>query len=78
MSRSATHPDRPAPRALGSIRADEVLPAELYRNRMGISQKGWRELLRRGFPCVSSGKRQYVIGEHAIAYFKSLAEGGQQ
>lgn len=70
--------NRPAPRPLGSIRADEVLPAELFRERMGISIKAWREMLRRGLRAVQSGKRQYVIGEHALAFFRKLADGEGQ
>ncbi len=68
----------PSPRALGSIRADEVLPAELFRERMGISVKAWREMLRRGLRAVQAGKRQYVLGEHALVFFRQLAEEAQQ
>ena len=71
-----TTDNRPAPRALGSIRADEVLPAELFRERMGISTKGWREIRRRGLRAVQSGKRQYVLGEHVLEFFRQLAEEG--
>ena len=68
----------PGPAPLGSIRADEVLPAELFRERMGISIKAWREMQHRGLRAVQSGKRQYVIGEHALAFFRKLADGEGQ
>ena len=67
--------DRPAPRALGSIRADEVMPAELFARNMGVSAtKGLREMKRRGLRTIMSGKRQYVLGTDALAYFRKQAE----
>jgi len=67
--------DRPAKVVLGSIRADEVMPAELFRPRMGISDKAWREMLRRGLRAVQVGKRQYVLGQDALAFFRRLSDG---
>jgi hypothetical protein len=66
----------PAPRSLGSIRGDEVQPAELFRENMGISVKAWREWLHRGLRTVQAGKRQYVLGSDALAFFRKLAEEG--
>jgi hypothetical protein len=70
---SAVGRDRHAPGLLGSVRSDEVLPAELFRERMGVSTKGWREMRRRGLRAVQSGKRQYILGTDALDYFRRLA-----
>ena len=78
MSRPSTSP-RPAVRPqLGSIRSDELQPAELFRQNMGASVKTWREWRRRGLQAVKAGKRQYVLGEHVLAFFRKLAAEGQE
>lgn len=65
--------DRHAPRALGSIRIDEAMPSEEFRRRMGVSVKGWREMLRRGLRAVPCGKQKFVIGQDALDFFRKLA-----
>ena len=69
--------ERPARPALGSISRDEVCPAELFAQRMGVSRNGFREMRNRGLRTVQSGKRLYVLGEDALTYFRKLAEEGR-
>jgi hypothetical protein len=68
----------PSPRALGSVRADELMPSEEFRRRMGLGVKAWRQLLARGLPAVAAGKQRFVIGSDALHFFRRMAEKGQQ
>jgi hypothetical protein len=58
--------------ALGSVRADEVMPGREYCRRMGHGRKAWDELRKRGFPVIRCGKQVFVDGAAAIAYFRGL------
>lgn len=70
--------NRPAPRALGSIRADEVQPAEEFCRRMGVSTKAWREMQHRGLRAIQCGKRKYVMGCDALDFFRRLGQAEGQ
>lgn len=69
-------PDAPAPRALGSIRADEIMPSAEFRRRMGVGVRAWRELVRKGLPVIRCGKQCFVDGNDALQFFRK--EGQQQ
>jgi hypothetical protein len=64
----------PAP-TLGSVRADEVMPAREFRRRLGIGMKAWAVLLRQGFPTIPLGKQKLVDGAAALAYFRRFGSG---
>lgn len=68
----ATHP---APRQLGSIRADEAMPSEEFRRRMGLTAKSWRAMLARGLRAVPCGKQKFVIGADALDFFRRIGSG---
>lgn len=74
----ASKSERPAPRSLGSIRSDEVQPAEEFCRRMGVETKAWREMQHRGLRAIQCGKRKYVLGQDAIDFFRRLAESEAQ
>ncbi len=70
---------RPTPRALGSIRADELMPSAEFRRRLGLGMRAWRQLLARGLPTIRAGKQAFVDGAAALTFFRGLAETeGQQ
>ena len=62
------------PPALGSVRADEVMPAREFCRRMGIAKAAWSALLHRGFPTIECGKQKLVDGAAAVTFFRRLAE----
>lgn len=66
-------PDVPAPRSLGSVRADELMPSEEFRRRMNLGVKAWRSLIGKGLPCIRLGKQAFVDGAAAVAFFRKLS-----
>ncbi len=68
---------RPAP-SLGSVHADEVMPSAVFRARMGVGVKGWREMLHRGLRAVHVGRQTYVLGSDVIAFLGRMAADRQQ
>ena len=67
-----------APRSLGSIKADGLMPSEEFRRRMGLGVKAWRSLLVRGLPNIRVGKQAFVDGGAALIFFRKLADAGGQ
>ena len=80
---TARRQKRPAMRRLGSVCADEVLTREEFGHRMGMEDKTLRHCERAGLRVVSFGRRKYVLGSDAIAFFEAQAnkqagdDGGQ-
>ncbi len=70
-----TSADRLPPRALGSIRGDELLPSREFCRRLGLGAKAWRELVHKGLPTIRAGKQAFIDGAAAIAWFRRLADG---
>ncbi len=68
---AARRQKRPAMRRLGSVRADEVLTREEFGHRMGMEDKTLRHCERAGLRVVSFGRRKYVLGSDAIAFFEA-------
>lgn len=52
----------------GVIRADEMYTAAELKRRMGLGDYTWRQL-RRQLPIIELGRKQYVMGRDAIAFF---------
>ena len=65
---------RPAPRALGSITADELMPSEEFRRRFGLGPRAWRQLLLKGLPVIRCGKQAFVDGAAALAFFRKMGD----
>ena len=63
----------PPGRILGSIRADEVMPSQEFRRRMGVSVKLWRSMLAHGLRAVPCGKQKFVIGQDVLDFFRKMA-----
>ena len=58
----------------GSIRADELLTTAEIRVRLDLGQAALRMARRNGLPIKKIGRRNYVLGEDVIAYFKQHAK----
>jgi hypothetical protein len=58
--------------ALGSIRADELLPLAEFRKRMGIGTKGLRSLREAGLPIRRFGRQGFIVGRDCVEWFAAL------
>lgn len=56
----------------GPVRADEVYPLPAFQQRFGLSGAAWRELERKGLKAVKVGKRKFIKGSDAIAFFGEM------
>jgi len=65
-----------APR--GSIRADELLPLSVVRERLGIGTKGISAMRRAGLPIRRFGRQGFVLGADVLDFFSRLpTDGGE-
>jgi hypothetical protein len=44
---------------------------------MGVSVKGWRSMLAAGLRAIPCGKQKFVLGQHALEFFRRLGEQQQ-
>ena len=65
-------PDNPAPRALGSIHRDEVLPLREAARRMGWANKMISDVQRMGLQTVTIGRMKYVTGNAVYRFVEHL------
>ncbi len=70
--------DTPAPRALGSIHRDEVLPFAVAAARLGWCAKSRRFAQRDGLRVIPYGRYQYVRGSDVLAFFDRLVDQAGQ
>lgn len=68
MRATKRKPEEPNP--LGSIRADEIMPAREFCRRFGLGRDAWDALRRRGFPTLKDGKQRLVDGAKALDFFR--------
>jgi len=63
---------------LGSVRADEVLPAAVLRARLNWGRKSYTAALRDGLRAIRYGRIDYVLGSDVLMFFGRLAarDGG--
>ena len=66
--------DKPAQRACGSIRADEVVSMAEFGRRLGFAHKALADAQRAGLRTIFFGRCKFVLGSDAIAFFQRLAE----
>ena len=59
---------------LGSIRADEVLPASELRRRLGWGVKTYRKARADGLSVIRYGRSDYVRGISLLDFFSRLVE----
>ncbi len=59
------------------IAVGEVVPLATFRRRMGLSVSAWRALRRAGFPYVEFGKRTWIVGGAAVAWFQRLGDASR-
>ena len=64
----------PVPSALGSIRADELLPLPVLGQRFGLAKKSLIIAQRQGLRTVKFGHRKYAFGRDVLSFFDGLAE----
>jgi len=64
----------PAPRPLGSIRADELLPVREACRRLGWERRTLAHAKREGLRTIPFGRFRYVTGAEVLRFFASLAE----
>jgi len=60
--------DRPA---LGSIRADEVLPFREAARRLGWAAKTRRAAKRAGLRTITFGRAEFILGADLVAFFQA-------
>lgn len=70
-------PGRPAgskntPDGMGAIRPDAVYPLPVFCKLLGLGSRGWRTLRDSGVPVRRIGKRAFVLGSDAVAWFAAL------
>lgn len=71
--------DKPQPRQLGSVRADELMPMREFGRRLGLANKCLCDAQKQGMPTILFGRTKFVLGSDAIDFFKWLGQqqGGQ-
>jgi hypothetical protein len=75
MSRPPGRPrTTPQPRPTGSIRADEILPLAVVRQRLGWGNKTAARAIRDGLPAVEYGRQKFCLGRHVLEWFAELAQ----
>jgi len=57
---------------LGSVRADEVLPARVLCNRLGWARKSWAKARADGLPAIRYGRMDYCLGRDVLDFFGRL------
>lgn len=62
----------------GSIRADEVLPLEVLRQRFGIGSKSVASMRRAGLPIRRLGRQGFVLGADILDFFGRLPVDGEE
>ena len=70
--------DKRTPTPRGSIRADEVLPLEVLRQRFGIGTKGVAAMRRAGLRIRRVGRQGYVLGTDLLDFFARLPPDGEE
>lgn len=65
--------DKPAPRQLGSISRDEVLPLCEAARRMGWASRMIADVQRMGLQTVTIGRMKYVTGNAIYRFVEDLA-----
>jgi len=70
--RQIVHGNEPR-NGLGPIREGELYSAELFARLVGIGRKGLAQWRRQGLRTITAGKRVYVRGGDALAWFDRLA-----
>ena len=64
--------------AMGSIKANELMPLTEFMRRMGMGRKAWFALRRAGFPCRRFGRQAFIVGADALRFFSALpADNGE-
>ena len=63
----------PAPRQLGSIHRDEVLPLREAARRMGWANKMIADVQKAGLQTVTIGRMKYVTGNAVYRFVEHLA-----
>jgi hypothetical protein len=66
-------PPDTAPRALGSISRDEVLPLREAARRMGWANKMIADVQKMGLQTVTIGRMKYVTGNAVYRFVEHLA-----
>ncbi len=61
------------PPTLGSVRADEILPAKILCRRLGIGRHTLSRLRRMGLREIHFGRGYYFRGADVVAIFDRLA-----
>jgi len=62
----------PAPRPLGSIHRDELLPLALFGERLGLASRALADAQRHGLRTITFGRRKYVLGADAYDWLDGL------
>ncbi|MFZ1934365.1 MAG: hypothetical protein WCB27_19785 [Thermoguttaceae bacterium] len=66
--------DKPAPRASGSIHADEVLSMAEFGRRLGFADKALSDAQKAGLRTIVVGRCKFILGSDALDWFRRLAE----
>jgi hypothetical protein len=66
--------DSPAPRACGSIHANEVLSMAEFGRRLGFAHKALADAQRAGLRTILFGRCKFILGSDALEWFRRLAE----
>ena len=69
------HRPQDAPRPLGSIRADELMPVRILCSRLGWERKTLAHAKRSGLKTTKFGRFDYCAGADVLEFFRGLAEG---
>ena len=66
--------DKPAPKQLGSIHRDEVLPLREAARRMGWASKAISDVQKAGLPTVVIGRMKYVTGAAVYTFVERMLQ----
>lgn len=69
---------RTTPPPRGSVRADEVLPLEVLRQRFRIGNKSVASMRRAGLPIRRLGRQGFVLGADVLEFFGRLPADGEE
>jgi len=74
-----TRPTKPAPRQLGSISRDEVLPLREAARRMGWHNKAISDVQKAGLQTVVIGRMKFTTGQAVYEFVERMMQqaGGQ-
>jgi len=67
----------PTPRPTGAVRADELIPLAVLRDRLGLGNKGIRTLREAGLPVRRLGRQGFVLGRDVLDFFGGLPADGK-